>query len=234
MQSLRKFIGFRRSGVLQMKQLVFGLAVTALMLGMLSQPSKAQQPETFQGLFGGFFSGYVGAVDDYRDTAFGPGDMDLDGWINGLTAGYNHKFDRILVGVEVDGSLLEAHDRQTCPAGGTCETDLNWLGMVRGRVGYIFGDEQLYALYFTGGFAIVGVNINNSLALTGPKHFSETGYVIGGGGEAYLFDTNWISTKVEYLYVDFGESETFFTGSVTTGTLDLSMHIVRVGLNIHF
>lgn len=217
-----------------MKRIVFGLAIFALAVGLLPTQSKAQAPDTFQGLFGGFFSGYVGADDKFTDNTSGPGDLDLDGWINGLTVGYNHKFDRILVGIEADGSILEAHDRQTCPGGGTCETDLNWLGMVRGRVGYIFGDEQLYALYVTGGYAIVGVNVNNSLALTGPKRFNETGFVIGGGGEAYLFDTTWISTKVEYLYIDFGESETFFTGSVTTGDIDLSMHILKIGLNIHF
>ncbi len=217
-----------------MKRIAFSLAIAAIMLGMLAQRSQAQEPETFQGLFGGFFSGYVGSDEQYNDDIFGSGDMDLDGWINGLTLGYNHKHDRFLFGVEVDGSILEAHDNQTCPAGGRCETDLNWLGMVRGRVGYIFGDEQLYALYFTGGYALLGVNINNSLALTGPKRYTEKGFVIGGGGEAYLFDTNWISTKIEYLYIDFGDAQGFFTGSADTGTLKLDMHILKIGLNLHF
>ena len=216
-----------------MKRLGFCLFTFLLVFGFLGKRADAQSPDYFSGFYGGFFSGYVGVDDNFDDT-IGSANFDIEGWINGLTAGYNHKHDRFLIGVEVDGAILEAGDRLACPGGGTCEVELSWLGTARGRVGYLFGDELEYALYVTGGVAVLGVGFSANLAPGSPFHYHETGFVVGGGGEAYLFDTSWISTKIEYLYVDFGDGKTSPTGTTTAASLDLNMHILKVGLNLHF
>jgi outer membrane immunogenic protein len=218
-----------------MIRLGYGVAAFLLAFVLLAPQSKAQEPVPFHGLYGGFYSGYVAVDEEYTDV-LGPRNYELDGWINGLTAGYNHRHDRILVGVEVDGGILEVHDREAgCGVVPTCEIDISWLVTARGRLGYIFGDQEHYALYFTGGFAAVGYDV--TVAGGGVKEkFHDSGFVVGGGGEAYLFGTNWLSTKIEYLYIGFtGGANSFTQNSVDTATIELdAMHIVRAGLNIHF
>jgi outer membrane immunogenic protein len=159
-----------------------------------------------------------------------------DGLIGGGQIGYNWQAGNIVYGLETDfqGSTME--DNKTCLGcvpGGSLDfnSKLQWLGTVRGRLGYSAGPSLFYA---TGGFAYGDVKtaINN-------VSFSETrtGWTVGGGIETPftllgLFGPNWTSTT-EYLYVDLGRSSHDFgvPGVLTTGT---QAHIFRTGLNYHF
>ena len=97
--------------------------------------------------------------------------------------------------------------------------NLNYLGTVRGRIGYLATPQLL--MYGTAGLAYGGVSVNsstNSYAPTispssdltyawgGSGSYSNTqvGWTAGGGVE-WMFLTNW-SLKAEYLYYDLGNA----------------------------
>lgn len=162
-----------------------------------------------------------------------------DGFVGGVQAGYNWQVGSLVYGLEADfqGSTME--DNKTCigcAPGNSLDFNakLQWLGTVRGRLGYSVGPSLFYA---TGGFAYGNVKtaINN-------VSFSDTrtGWTVGAGIETPftllgLFGPNWTSTT-EYLYVDLGNSSYGFDlggapGVLTTGS---QTHIFRTGLNYHF
>ena len=95
---------------------------------------------------------------------------------------------------------LERHQgsfaNAACPTG--CETRNNWLGTVRGRVGYAFDRVMPYV---TGGLAVGDIEANQP----GFAGVSDTnvGWTVGGGIEAAIA-SNW-TAKLEYLYVDLGD-----------------------------
>lgn len=146
---------------------------------------------------------------------------------------------------------------------GVRETNVDWFGTVRGRIGFTPFNPQLL-LYATGGFAYGGVrNVFQyadifptvpSVLFGGAYHDStKTGWTVGGGAEyAPIEFPNW-SLKAEYLYVDLGRTYLsaagagiFQVGPVTTinpprpaffsAAQDPStrFHMVRIGLNYHF
>ena len=117
--------------------------------------------------------------------------------------------------------------------------EINWFGTVRGRVGFLIGDQFL--LYGTGGLAYGRVELSGATSVSasvlpnpavGPASltpaasaFSESktnlGFVVGGGMEgrlSYWLPPNW-TWKLEYLYVDLGSVDTAapITGGATLG-----------------
>jgi outer membrane immunogenic protein len=134
---------------------------------------------------------------------------------------------------------------------------LDYLGTVRGRIGYLVIPTLL--VYGTGGFAYGGVNLNvggisallPSVAgfdIFGPGFSSfsgtQTGWTAGGGLE-WMFMPSW-SAKVEYLYYDLGSARAnvgittvtlnggLLWSNATTATARFNGNIVRAGLNYHF
>ena len=143
-------------------------------------------------------------------------------------------------------------------------SNLNWLGTVRGRLGYLVTPALL--LYGTGGLSYGQVSgsmqnnqawtdtgtgkgqLNNWYDVYGRHSYSNTqvGWTAGGGVE-WMFMQNW-SAKAEYLYYDLGNitgtvwnpgvSQYAAIGnalqSVTTYSGRVSGNIVRAGVNYHF
>ena len=118
--------------------------------------------------------------------------------------------------------------------------DMEYLGTVRGRVGYAFDNLLLYG---TGGFAYGGGADDN----VGGSNDIRYGYAVGGGLE-YGFSQNW-SMKVEGLYVSLDRRNSgnavgsgTFNNAANTVTLNstgsefrnLEFGLVRVGLNYKF
>src|SRR5262249_10488138 len=118
----------------------------------------------------------------------------------------------------------------TLPVNGTATTTftskIEWFGTVRGRVGFLFGDQIL--VYGTGGLAYGRVQTSGASAFSGlsfkcsvppsacvaPFAFNgsafsaaktNVGFSAGAGIEGKLgfFPSNW-TWKLEYLYVDLG------------------------------
>jgi outer membrane immunogenic protein len=154
-----------------------------------------------------------------------------NGFIGGGQFGYNYQFNNIVVGIETDiqglsgrGSGATANSVQLLPgfagnfvnSGLTATNSVNWLGTLRGRLGFTITPSLL--VYGTGGLAYGGVSSSTTIGqvLTGPAatgvngpygssaSISQTraGWALGAGGE-WMFTRNW-SAKIEYLHYDLG------------------------------
>jgi outer membrane immunogenic protein len=186
-------------------------------------------------------------------AATGRANVRREGFIGGGQIGYNYQFyNRFVLGLEADiqgadirgnGSFLGSHawnafaapiigplglflDRSAV-SGAAVSARTDWLGTVRGRLGYAATPTLL--VYATGGLAYGGAQarifqsqfVDNTLSLIlagapvaslnapfaslgGFAHYNETrvGWTVGGGLE-WLFSPNF-SVKAEYLYYDLG------------------------------
>jgi opacity protein-like surface antigen len=164
------------------------------------------------------------------------GNNRLAGFIGGFQLGANWRFDNnITVGAETDihgvsGNMSSATNGSTVEVPvpkkpkdlyvnwAQRNTQLNYLGTVRGRLGYVVTPTLL--LYGTGGLAYGGALSNTALftsyaagkATSNPSvtltdaNFQKTlvGWTAGGGLE-WMFMPNW-SLKAEYLYYDLGNA----------------------------
>jgi outer membrane immunogenic protein len=144
---------------------------------------------------------------------------DPDGGLFGATLGYNWQMGSMIVGLEGDISWsgLEGND-----SGAGRSVNNDWLGTVRGRLGFNGGR---FMPYVTGGLAVG--NIDASVAGVGNSSSTELGWTVGAGVEAAIAGP-W-TVKVEYLYVDLGEGD-----SIGGARPDFQTNIVRAGLNYRF
>ncbi len=186
------------------------------------------------------------------------------GFIGGGQIGYNWQFyNNFVVGLEADIQGIAGNQVSRTFATGvgvpgvigtafgdaftglhTVRASLDYIGTVRGRLGWLFTPTLL--VYGTGGLAYGGVSLNYSSAIVptggviplpaplppipgagltmgpsfGAVNFSNTqvGWTAGGGLE-WMFMPNW-SAKVEYLYYDLGTvRQNFALGSFDAGGL---------------
>lgn len=172
-----------------------------------------------------------------RDDAF---DANDDGWLLGGQIGYNYRFGNVVAGVEADLSYIDSGEAGVAPASGgstSFAVSSDYLGTLRGRVGYAF-DRVL--LYGTAGAAFTDLDGTFTATAGGMSEmasFSKTvwGWTAGVGAEVMVTDR--ISVKTEYLYADFGDVDFNVNdamGVFSDANVDLSRHIFRVGLNYHF
>lgn len=188
--------------------------------------------------------------------------IDGDGWSVGAQAGYNFQFDNspLVVGVEADFNYTDIDETTRynraplAPALGnirsTFKQELEYLGTVRGRIGYAF-DRVL--VYGTGGLAYgkvkTSARFNNNLTPAGvggalgfsdSKSDWEVGYTVGGGVEYAVTDN--VTVKGEYLYYDLGDTKLNVnrTAAAPAGQsgyrskFENDGHLVRAGVNYKF
>ncbi|PPD42889.1 MAG: outer-membrane immunogenic protein precursor [Methylocystis sp.] len=226
--------------------------------------------------FGAFPFAPLGNVVPYTFASAGLATTSLSagnngGFIGGGQIGYNWQFyNSFVVGVEADIQGIAASSSavnawsaaspvagETLISGTSASRSIDYIGTVRGRLGWLF--TPTFLLYGTGGLAYGGVSMTTGITQQiqgapavvnpwfGAGAFSDTrtGWTAGGGVE-WMFMPNW-SAKVEYLYYDLG-SVTFntsalisvnnagapFTAAFPQTTTRFDGHIVRAGLNYHF
>jgi outer membrane immunogenic protein len=158
-----------------------GLTVTAAVADGAARsagPAYSELPSIWQGLYGGVHLGQVNADHD-------------DGLVGGVQLGYNWRSNQIVYGLEGDISLS---GRDT----------IDWLGSVRGRLGYLIQPGLL--VYGTAGIGLVN------------GRDTDSGFVYGLGVEGRLSDT--MSARVEYLAFD------------TDRAHGDKVEVIRAGLNI--
>jgi outer membrane immunogenic protein len=156
------------------------------------------------------------------------GNLDLSGGVIGGTAGFNWQMGQVVLGVEgdADWSGVSGTTSTFCPAG--CATRNDWLGTVRGRVGYSF---DRFLPYLTGGLAA------GDIKATTPGFAGATqtnlGWALGAGVEAAIV-ANW-SAKIEYLHVDLGSFNCALScGLVSPDNVSFKADLVRGGVNYRF
>lgn len=167
--------------------------------------------------------------------------------------GYDYQFvpgNGIVVGVAADATAMDLDRRRGyvspaqvsnafTPEISGFRQQLDYLGTVRGRVGYAF---DRFLVYGTGGFAFGGVdykaaflrNTDRAFAYAGRYHGMETGYVYGGGVEyaipadsflakfnllSYLnlFQSQAVTVKAEYLRYDLGSRNVLVNSLIPGG-----------------
>ena len=151
--------------------------------------------------------------------------FDVDGWLLGVTAGYNWQMNQLVFGVEGDINLTDISGRGACGGGTICSVSNNWLGTARGRIGWAAGQ---FMPYVTGGLAFGDIEARR--VGFGRVESTEVGYALGAGVEAALWGP--VSAKIEYLYVDLGDA-----GRIPGpggGRADFQTSIIRAGLNYRF
>jgi outer membrane immunogenic protein len=199
-----------------------------------------------------------------------------NGFIGGGQFGYNQQFGTLVAGFEADIQGLSHTNGSTnlpvvaslAPFGFPLENytgtvsvsrQLDYLGTVRGRVGFLATPSFL--VYVTGGLAYGGVSTGSSFALVehgalGPgttlppviaqsgSSTTRYGSTAGVGGE-WMFAPHW-SAKLEYLYYDLGSvtdnallvqsnpPTAVFHSTLVQTTTHFSGNIVRVGANYKF
>jgi outer membrane immunogenic protein len=169
-----------------------------------------------------------------------------ESFTGGGQIGCNYQVSQFVLGVEGDfGYLGFDGSRNTgpnvAPVGTTItfseDVHANWIGTVRGRLGYLVAPNWL--IYGTGGAGFTDESFRQNLVfgpaitrLPGKTTDSRTGWIAGGGVE-WAFMPKW-SAKLEYLFVDFGTlsfSNATPNASVYRHSSDLTDNIVRVGIN---
>jgi outer membrane immunogenic protein len=153
---------------------------------------------------------------------------DLSGFIGGVQAGWNNQFGpNTLFGVEGDFALSGV-DGDTNVGAGSAETDLDWLGSLRARLGFASGNVFIYA---TGGAAWANTSFSyNNGTNTGSDSDTQFGWTAGGGAE-FLIAEN-LTLKAEYKYFDLGEASYRVNGANVEA--DLTLNTFIIGLNKRF
>jgi outer membrane immunogenic protein len=244
--------------------------------GMAIRAESVAAPPNWTGFYAGVHAGWgwtnatgtasSGDAPARGGPVFLPRSYDLgdNGPLLGLHLGYNwQSAPNWLIGVEGDwtgaglrgfqsGAVTLQPGIQSGDTGGTShmQRDVKWLASVRGRLGYTWATNMIYA---TGGVAWSRVDLSgdaapaafggNGSSFAGSGSKTQTGWVIGGGYETML-SANWL-LRAEYLYYAFDGTTitgpcsptTFCAGQVISNSKatyafgDLDIHTVRLGLS---
>lgn len=189
-----------------------------------------------------------------------------DGFTGGGQVGYNYQFggfgglggpgSGVVVGIEADASYTDLNRQRTtaypfdAPTSlfsttTTYHSGLDYLGTVRARLGYGFGQ---FLVYGTGGLAFG--NVDNRVTVagigTGKSDSTETGFAYGGGIEYALptnsflnfFKSSAVTLKAEYLHYDLGKTNVVVRtpggANFATARVSNDGDLARIGLNYKF
>lgn len=178
-------------------------------------------PYNWTGAYVGINGGGGWGSSDFS-APFPSGSFRPSGGLVGGTLGYNWQSGQTVFGIE--GDIDWSNIRGSTPCGLTsCEVRNDWLGTVRGRLGYA-ADRVMP--YVTGGLAVG--NIKTNIAGVGSGDSTKAGWTLGGGLEAAIPNSR-LTAKIEYLYVDLGRG-----GSVLGSDAKFNANVVRAGLNFRF
>jgi outer membrane immunogenic protein len=207
-----------------MSKIQTAVAVTAVLL--FTADMAQASPFEFAGFYAGAHAGYLDTSADFKS-----GDLDEDGSMGGLQAGYNFIDGNLMYGVELDFSLATTKPDGACPnnPGISCEVESGPMGTLRARLGYAQDD---WLIYVTGGAAASKFELETNGP--GGRDSGLHGWTVGAGGEYLLGDI--IGVKLEYRYLQFGDFGGFDEKleDPSGRNIDVNMHVIMGGVNFHF
>lgn len=228
-----------------MKKLTLSLLTGVAVLGFASSGfaadliiDEAPMPEVgvvdvgnWDGVYiGAFVGGGWGTADHIPGPGF-PGDpdgndLDLSGWLAGVTLGANFTVGSgIVAGIVGDLAWSNVSGVDDFGIFGDIEHTINWQGSLRGRIGF---DGGAFLPYLTAGLAVANAT-RTSLDIPDSADATHVGWTVGAGVEFAVADN--VSVDLLYRFSDYGEQD-YDYGSVPT--IDLQTHTVQVGLNWRF
>lgn len=189
----------------------------------------------WNGGYVGAFAGYGSGDTEHINLGISTGNLDIKGGVGGLTVGYDWQVNNLVYGVELDAAgsgISGSHGPATfggftCSSG-PCETEVDWIANLRGRVGYANNNWLYYAV---GGVAYAGVDARipgNANLQAGATNVN--GWTVGGGFE-YAFNQNW-TTRVEMNYTDLGSWRYDSNNSDFNATAKFTT--VKIGVNFRY
>jgi high affinity Mn2+ porin len=203
----------------------------------------APVPATAEGFYLGGHVGYLfgtgtATLGDPTGQASAGGTNGIGQMIGGVQAGYETVLpSRWMVGIELDLSFTDTRDfapvlsyRHT--ASGYADEQLEYLGSLRGRLGYALG---AWTPFVTGGLAFASTRFSRIDLTTGNEDATpgqwRLGWVVGGGVD-YALDKRW-TARAEYLYTQLGLTGFSFAAPARYDS-SYDLHRVRVALSYHF
>lgn len=199
--------------------LVIGFGANALAADVPSARKVAPVPAVYNwsGLYAGINGGYVWSADA----------SEVNGFAGGGQVGANWQTGQLVFGLEADFQGNTQKVTETLGALSASEK-VPWFGTVRGRLGWT---ADRWLLYVTGGASYSKLTLELSAGgVTVSDSDTVAGYAVGGGTE-WAFADRW-STKLEYLYLDTGDTTVTLFGTAIEGRL--KNNVVRAGLNYRF
>jgi outer membrane immunogenic protein len=174
----------------------------------------------------------------------------INGFLAGGQVGYNWQAGPFVYGIEGNISWADIEGNTPCLLLFNCNTKINWMADVSGRLGIVPIPNLL--VYVKGGVAWADsdYSFGNSISIANVGTFSVDSAVsdtrIGGllgMGVEYSFFRNW-SAKIEYNYMDFGKETYDFAvtasgpgGSTTINVpveINQQIHVMKAGVNYRF
>jgi outer membrane immunogenic protein len=225
------------------------LSATAALAADLPAPPPPQAPAAYVPVaapvynWGGIYVGINGGY-GFGSSAWSPagttgtGNFDINGGLVGGTVGANFQTGQFVFGIEGDIDWSDINGSTTiagCNGGLGCtfQTQNDWLGTVRGRVGYAF-DRLL--IYGTAGGAFGDIKANfTTPGFAASATNTQFGWTAGGGVEYGI--TENITARVEYLFVDLSNSSVSCTAPgcpVASVPVSFDASLVRAGVNFKF
>jgi outer membrane immunogenic protein len=190
---------------------------------------------SWTGAYIGGQAGYLWGEGDFISEDGTTAEPEPDGWLGGIYVGYNYQLDNnVVIGADADFAWTGADDSAAAfdDAGdliGSFDTELEWEGAVRARLGYAV---DRFLPYVAGGVAfgqLSGEPVGGGGSL-GSDEDTGVGWTLGVGLE-YAFTDNIVG-RTEYRYTDFGDFDFTFPGF--TATSDLTTNDVRLGIAYKF
>jgi outer membrane immunogenic protein len=222
--------------------LVSTVAIVALSGGAFAAdlPSRMEPPTyippppvfSWTGFYAGINGGYGG-----DQVVFGLAgastSLTSSGFLGGGQVGFNYQFlgSNIVAGIEADADASTIRGQLGASAPGVALSEgahLDYLGTVRGRLGYAVGNILPYV---TGGFAYGETTTYNIVGL-GNENNQRIGWTAGAGLEYAI--THNLSFKTEYLYVDLGTKSLVTPVPGIFASERTTFNIVRAGLDWKF
>jgi outer membrane immunogenic protein len=163
-------------------------------------------------------------------------DLEPEGGFVGAQAGFNFVFDNgLMLGVEGDYALASLNDDGAAGTGlfnTHVDLEIDQLASIRARLGMAMG-QWLPFVTAGWGWAQADRSTFNSFIGTSSDSNWHDGWTAGVGTE-YAIDDRW-SVKAEYRYYDLSE-ENYGVAAIGGGgtDVDLEIHTVQVGVNIHW
>ena len=193
-------------------------------------PAVYSRPFSWSGLYVGAQVGYgwgntgasSGPLTGF-DQSYG---YDTNGWVGGVHAGYNWQFQNLVYGIETDIEASSISGSGVGSLGFAHNTELNWTGSTRGRLGIAY-DRTLF--YATAGWAYGDVRIDKGFA-----SYSDVrnGWTAGAGIEHAISDR--MTMRLEYRYTDLGSTSFSSNAANSIDKSEVDFHTVRAGVSFKF
>jgi len=189
-----------------MKRIFF--SVVLMVLIFTSASAFADPAYNWTGFYLGLQGSYdVGSSDWDFPNAGTHTDHVLKGGMGGLLVGYNYQTPvNVVVGIETDINYGKITGSSNCPGlGFSCNSEVNWAGSTRARVGYAI---NRFLPYIAVGVAYIRADLRGDIIATGTEFTSTRNNYIGWTPSIGLefAITNNLLARAEYAYYYFGKN----------------------------